>query len=269
MGEQDGLTMWVLTEEQFDRLSELIDRFDGRSYRDVLDERRAAVEEVTGAGLDVRLAAIDVDVFTGWCESSGRMVDSAAFDEFCHRLRGDGVWPGTVDQFVSASTAEARCNDDVDGALDASAERFTTVLAALVNDDLRNVDGFAHLVVVTGDTVVETHLTAVAGELRADSSELIEWEAWMTVALREGGGVTLRTRSDVTRLRAWTVVDGDAVQLSEAQLRDAYGTTDPVDPDVRYVGPDARFSSAVASKLGRNQPCPCGSNLKYKRCCGA
>ena len=21
-------------------------------------------------------------------------------------------------------------------------------------------------------------------------------------------------------------------------------------------------------KVGRNVPCPCGSNLKYKRCCG-
>jgi hypothetical protein len=25
---------------------------------------------------------------------------------------------------------------------------------------------------------------------------------------------------------------------------------------------------AVSSKVGRNEPCPCGSNLKYKRCCG-
>jgi uncharacterized protein YecA (UPF0149 family) len=24
-----------------------------------------------------------------------------------------------------------------------------------------------------------------------------------------------------------------------------------------------------ASKVGRNEPCPCGSGKKYKRCCGA
>ncbi|WP_444814782.1 SEC-C metal-binding domain-containing protein [Variovorax flavidus] len=23
------------------------------------------------------------------------------------------------------------------------------------------------------------------------------------------------------------------------------------------------------SKVGRNEPCPCGSGVKYKRCCGA
>jgi len=27
-------------------------------------------------------------------------------------------------------------------------------------------------------------------------------------------------------------------------------------------------TQAVSSKVGRNEPCPCGSNLKYKRCCG-
>lgn len=25
---------------------------------------------------------------------------------------------------------------------------------------------------------------------------------------------------------------------------------------------------SVSEKVGRNDPCPCGSNLKYKRCCG-
>jgi uncharacterized protein YecA (UPF0149 family) len=25
---------------------------------------------------------------------------------------------------------------------------------------------------------------------------------------------------------------------------------------------------AVSSKVGRNDPCPCGSGLKYKKCCG-
>ena len=35
----------------------------------------------------------------------------------------------------------------------------------------------------------------------------------------------------------------------------------------------AQFSTAPAAgrrgKIGRNEPCPCGSGLKYKRCCGA
>ncbi|NLB77381.1 MAG: hypothetical protein GX796_00625, partial [Clostridiaceae bacterium] len=26
---------------------------------------------------------------------------------------------------------------------------------------------------------------------------------------------------------------------------------------------------AVSTKVGRNDPCPCGSGKKYKKCCGA
>ena len=30
-----------------------------------------------------------------------------------------------------------------------------------------------------------------------------------------------------------------------------------------------RDKQAVSSKVGRNDPCPCGSGKKYKKCCGA
>ena len=33
-------------------------------------------------------------------------------------------------------------------------------------------------------------------------------------------------------------------------------------------GIDTRMSSAPAKKVGRNDPCPCGSGKKYKKCCG-
>lgn len=38
-----------------------------------------------------------------------------------------------------------------------------------------------------------------------------------------------------------------------------------------YEDDDALDSQLVAKnavKIGRNEPCPCGSGLKYKRCCG-
>jgi preprotein translocase subunit SecA len=37
------------------------------------------------------------------------------------------------------------------------------------------------------------------------------------------------------------------------------------------VGQPARPSTVrrVQPKVGRNDPCPCGSGKKYKRCCGA
>ena len=32
--------------------------------------------------------------------------------------------------------------------------------------------------------------------------------------------------------------------------------------------PEAPQQPVRSEKVGRNEPCPCGSNLKYKRCCG-
>jgi hypothetical protein len=40
----------------------------------------------------------------------------------------------------------------------------------------------------------------------------------------------------------------------------------PPAPEIRKNEPISQ--PAVSSKIGRNEPCPCGSNLKYKRCCG-
>src|SRR5690606_1363603 len=55
----------------------------------------------------------------------------------------------------------------------------------------------------------------------------------------------------------------EARRESEARLRQA--TTNR--------GPDAESAGAaqrrVATKVGRNDPCPCGSGKKYKKCCGA
>jgi len=39
----------------------------------------------------------------------------------------------------------------------------------------------------------------------------------------------------------------------------------------RDAGTDTRMpeSRSTASKVGRNEACPCGSGKKYKRCCGS
>jgi hypothetical protein len=39
------------------------------------------------------------------------------------------------------------------------------------------------------------------------------------------------------------------------------------DPAVRDEDPDD--APAISTKVGRNDPCPCGSGKKYKKCCGA
>ena len=38
--------------------------------------------------------------------------------------------------------------------------------------------------------------------------------------------------------------------------------------DIKACGGDAEAVRRSQPKVGRNEPCPCGSNKKYKKCCG-
>ena len=40
------------------------------------------------------------------------------------------------------------------------------------------------------------------------------------------------------------------------------------DPDEEIWKDEERLSQPAAQRVGRNDPCPCGSGRKYKHCCG-
>jgi preprotein translocase subunit SecA len=42
---------------------------------------------------------------------------------------------------------------------------------------------------------------------------------------------------------------------------------DGYDADGNWVPPEP-VEQLVSEKVGRNDPCPCGSGAKYKKCCG-
>jgi SWIM/SEC-C metal-binding protein len=42
-----------------------------------------------------------------------------------------------------------------------------------------------------------------------------------------------------------------------------------LDPSLPATSTKAGHLPAVSTKVGRNEPCPCGSGKKYKHCCGA
>jgi len=56
----------------------------------------------------------------------------------------------------------------------------------------------------------------------------------------------------------------EARQASEARLRQVVTNRDGAGQR-----PAAVAQRRVAQKVGRNDPCPCGSGKKYKKCCGA
>jgi len=58
-------------------------------------------------------------------------------------------------------------------------------------------------------------------------------------------------------------------QLDEEFEEDEYEDEDEDDDEYEDESAlDSQLVAKNAAKIGRNEPCPCGSGLKYKRCCG-
>ncbi len=68
----------------------------------------------------------------------------------------------------------------------------------------------------------------------------------------------------VCEQHGWKVVVGIEPQEPE-DLSDLEKLLDPTD----HVGIPARSQLSTTSRVGRNDPCSCGSGLKLKRCCGS
>ena len=59
----------------------------------------------------------------------------------------------------------------------------------------------------------------------------------------------------------------EAIQQPVNSRRATLGSRQP-SSEMAKVGARQIQSKRTSSKIGRNEPCPCGSGKKYKRCCG-
>jgi uncharacterized protein len=85
--------------------------------------------------------------------------------------------------------------------------------------------------------------------------------AGLVVALAGLAGRTELLQRKLTDSERWDIVDALPVTLQTTYDR----THGRVDPLARR--PLSFYNAGV--KIGRNEPCPCGSGKKYKRCCGS
>jgi uncharacterized protein YecA (UPF0149 family) len=51
--------------------------------------------------------------------------------------------------------------------------------------------------------------------------------------------------------------------INKKELPADYQKKEKPTPEIKYVDP-----ADLGNKVGRNEPCPCGSGKKYKKCCG-
>ena len=59
-----------------------------------------------------------------------------------------------------------------------------------------------------------------------------------------------------------------SIYLMKAEIRQNLERKEVVKKTITNDGKDAKKIQAKSKKVGRNEPCPCGSGKKYKQCCG-
>ena len=67
------------------------------------------------------------------------------------------------------------------------------------------------------------------------------------------------------------IEDNVSLNVNRAQIRDNLEREQVAKPTGTSGGSDEpikRKPVKVGQKVGRNDPCPCGSGKKYKQCCG-
>jgi hypothetical protein len=106
-----------------------------------------------------------------------------------------------------------------------------------------------------GATSLEEGLLVVTEVFGADLPERDQWRAE-----REE-----RTRSLARRKEALSRLGRPVDGLEREPFGLPADAREEPDPDRREVSQPVRRQAA---KVGRNDPCPCGSGLKYKKCCG-
>ena len=113
------------------------------------------------------------------------------------------------------------------------------------------------------DYIVETHNPETRDE-EVDRDATAQWAAtsnWkgLTIVGTEKGGPD--DKEGMVEFIARYETDGSTISHHErsyfARIDDRWYFTDSENPGPRRV-----------NKVGRNEPCPCGSGKKYKKCCG-
>jgi SEC-C motif-containing protein len=120
---------------------------------------------------------------------------------------------------------------------------------------------------VTGaiDHVVSTHHPDSRDEVDAEAasswSSEAEWVGLEVVDTADGDGPDQGIVEFIARYR---LNDGEHAHHERSSFRRIDGAWFYEDGDMVKAQPIVRETP----KVGRNEPCPCGSNKKYKKCCG-
>ncbi|HEY4058335.1 MAG TPA: YchJ family protein [Kofleriaceae bacterium] len=120
------------------------------------------------------------------------------------------------------------------------------------------------------DYLIATHDPATrAGVDRAAIAAWSKQTTWLglEIVAREAGGVNDET--GIVEFIARGATDGQPfAQHERSRFRRIDGAWVYTDGDLTSDRPDRREPVRATAQVGRNEPCPCGSGAKYKKCHG-
>ena len=117
------------------------------------------------------------------------------------------------------------------------------------------------------DYIVDTHDPSVTGDVDRDAT--LEWaqkSEWLGLEIvdTEAGGKD-DEEGAVEFIARYSVDGKEAFHHERSRFRRHEGNWVYLDSGMVKPKPIVREEP----KVGRNEPCPCGSGKKYKKCCGA
>jgi uncharacterized protein len=134
-------------------------------------------------------------------------------------------------------------------------DRYSPLFAV----DTRNGDILWELWIEGFEKAVQLRSTAWKRLLNADTDTAAAMRGMMTLAdVIRGDQHLPRKDNDAINATAPDNIARWVVALNDWRLANHQ--------PMQGIGP--RSSSVAAEKVGRNDPCPCGSGKKYKKCCG-
>lgn len=127
------------------------------------------------------------------------------------------------------------------------------------------------LILKDKDTVIEGNLSDLASQFNMDNVEFTGFLDGINTSLIQE--LELETLVEDTNIRLEVDHEKLYFNMLDAKAEWLYGLEEwdnILTPERRNeITKEFRQSKmAVSNKVGRNDPCPCGSGKKYKKCCG-
>lgn len=175
------------------------------------------------------------------------------------KLLKQSIWNPRIDDFVRAAMLDVMGQLYLDGTL--GKDELQSFLKEIIYHE-EEIGDYIYEAIVS--TIFECHFVDMLPDIRylydndmVDISVHGEYDSCVDLMFRYDDSSVgfCESPMSVARLKGWAMFEEEEPQRSGADL------------DKLYKAWKKEFAPEPKIKIGRNDPCPCGSGRKYKHCC--